>query len=175
MDFLRSNYLQPITAEEGHITMSHLRGMVVNLKTLGGGTDGTDDHIYIGVVGTGGGREFPLDVSGFNDFEEGSDVTYALGTVWDGVAISAPGVKNPRFSGGTDWNSPRRYRIELNDVTHVYIRKGGTRKGDDDDRYAFDEVEVTLYGFNPQSRTFGTTRNMRLANEHGLQIWLPEG
>ncbi len=155
--------------------MAHVRGMVVKLRTSGAANEGTDDQIYIGVVGTGGGREFPLEDPDFNDFEKGSDVTYALGTVWDGVAISAPGVKNPRFSGGTDWNSPRRYRIELNDVTHVYIRKGGTRKSDDDDRYAFDEVEVTLYGANPQSRTFGTTRNMRLANEHGLQIWLPEG
>lgn len=154
--------------------MSHIRGMVVNLKTAGGANDGTDDKIYIGVVGTDGGREFPLDTSGFNDFEKGSDVTYALGTVWDGTAISDPDVKNPRFSSGTDFNSPRRYRIELNDVTHVYIRKGSTRKGDDDDRYEFDAVEVTLYGANPQSRTFGTRTNMRLANEHGLQIWLPE-
>ena len=154
--------------------MPHVRGMVVNLRTAGGATDGTDDHIYIGVVGTGGGREFPLDVSGFNDFEKGSDVTYALGTVWDGTAISDPGVKNPRFSSGGDFNSPLRSRIELNDVTHVYIRKGSTRKGDDDDRYEFDGVEVTLFGANPQSRTFGTRTNMRLANEHGLQIWLPE-
>jgi len=151
--------------------MAHLRGIVVNLKTAG---DGTDDHIYIGVVGTAGGREFPLDVKGFNDFEAGSDITYALGAVWDGTAISDPNVKNPKFSAGTDWNSPRRYRIELEDVSHVYIRKGGTRKGDDDDRYQFEEVEVTLYGVNPVSRTFGTRRNMRLANEHGQQIWLPE-
>ena len=155
--------------------MSHVRGMVVNLKTANGGSNGTDDHIYIGVAGTGGGREFPLDVKGFNDFEAGSDVIYQLGTVWDGAAISSPSVKNPKNSGGNDWNSPSRYRIEMGEVNQVYIRKGGSRKGDGDDRYAFDEVEVTLYGSRGQSRTFSETRDMRLANEHGLQIWLPEG
>jgi len=154
--------------------MSHVRGMVVNLKTGSGTNDGTDDHIYIGVVGTGGGKEFPLDTSGFNDFEKGSDVTYVLGTVWDGTVISAPGVKHPRFSGGTDFNSPRRFRIELNDVTQVYVRKGGTRKSDGDDAYRLDELDVTLYGANPQSRSFGTNRDMKLGNEFGLQIWLPE-
>lgn len=154
--------------------MSHIRGIVVNLVTSSSSDEGTDDHLYIGVQGTGGGREFPLAVSGFDDFERGSNVTYALGTVWDGTAISDPAVKNPDGSSGNGWNDPGRYRIELEDVTHVYIRKGGTRKGEGDDRYRFDSVEVTLYGANPESRAFGTTTEMRLANEWGLQVWLPE-
>ena len=42
--------------------------------TLSGSDVGTDDHIYIGVEGTGGGRECPLVVAEFNDFERGTNV-----------------------------------------------------------------------------------------------------
>jgi hypothetical protein len=156
--------------------MSHIRGMVVNLRTADGNLDGTDDNIYIGVVGTGGGREFPLGTAGFDDYEKGSDVTYALGTVWDGNAISDPEVKNPRFSSNNDANDPGPSNIILNDVNQVYIRKAGSRKFDGDNEYGFLSVRVTLYGSNPESRVFETvTRSkMHLANVTGLQIWLRE-
>ena len=45
--------------------MSGVKGLVVRLKTSSiRKWAGTDDPIYIGVVGKGGGREFPLDVEG---------------------------------------------------------------------------------------------------------------
>jgi len=77
--------------------MAHVQGIVVILVTGSGRFDATDDKIYIGVVGTDGGREYPLDVAGFDDFEKGTNVTYALGTVWDSDAISDPAVKTQDF------------------------------------------------------------------------------
>ena len=156
--------------------MSHIQGIVVNLKTSDGDKDGTDDNMYIGVAGTGGGREFPLGTNNFDDYEKGSDVTYALGVVWDGVAISDPEVKNPRFSTNNDVNDPSHSNLVLSEVNQVYIRKAGTRKSDGDDRHEFDSLRVTLYGSSAESRTFETVTRGRtiLSNLTGLQIWLRE-
>lgn len=152
--------------------MSHVRGMLVRLRTHTSGGAGTDEHIYIGVAGPGGGREFPLDVTDFNDFEAGTDVKYWFGSVWDGGALA--GAKNP-FKGQS-WNRPAFWRIEMEQVNQVYVRKAsGNTKGMEDDAYKMDEVEVTLYGTNPSSRTFSRTTNIWLGNEYGLQVWLPEG
>jgi hypothetical protein len=157
--------------------MAHVQGIVVNLVTGSERFDATDDKIYIGVVGTDGGREYPLDVAGFDDFEKGTNVTYALGTVWDGDAISDPAVKNPRFSSGGDANDPNLSSNRLDNVNQVYIRKAGTRKGDGDNGYAFVSVKVALYGTSPESRLFEswpTTGGLHLSNMTGLQIWLHE-
>jgi hypothetical protein len=151
--------------------MSDVRGILVELVTENEKYAGTDDHIYIGVVGDGGGREFPLDVRGFNDFERGKNVKYWLGDVWDGNVLA--GAKNPYQSQG-GWNDPDKWRIELEDVDQVYVRKGGTRSGGADDAYKMDRVEVTLYGASPISRTFSRSTDIWLANEYGLQVWLPE-
>ena len=56
--------------------MSNLTGIFVSLTTGGQWWAGTNDHLYIGVVGSVGGREFALDVAGFNDFEKGTVVPY---------------------------------------------------------------------------------------------------
>lgn len=47
---------------------------MVELETSTESWAGTDDHLYAGVFGTEGGREFNLNVSGFNDYEPGSKV-----------------------------------------------------------------------------------------------------
>ena len=156
------------------MVMTHdLAGMVVRLKTSQSRHSGTDDHIYIGVVGTGGGREFPLDVKGFNDFEQGTDIRYWFGSVWDGTALSNARKPNKAESG--DWNDPQKFSIDMNQIQSVYIRKQGDRSGSADDAYKLDEVEVTLYGANsPQSRTFSTTNDLWFGNEFGHQAWLPE-
>ena len=44
-------------------------GMVVALKTFNSEDAGTDDEIYLGMWGTGGGREFPLSSPNHDDFE----------------------------------------------------------------------------------------------------------
>jgi len=150
--------------------MTGLRGIMVKLKTKNEPGAGTDDHIYIGVVGSGGGSEFPLDVPSFNDFEQGTDIKYWFGDVWDGVALK--GAKNP-FQAH-QWNDPEFRYIDLDRVDYVYLRKHSHKGGVDDDAWKMDEVEVTLYGPSPQKRTFFKKGDIWLANEYGLQVWLKE-
>ena len=154
--------------------MSHLRGMKVRLITHSDANSGTDDHIYIGVVGSRGGREFPLATANFNDFETGSDVTYVLGTIFD---AEPPGAKHPEKSTRGGDNDPQGFRIDLGDVDYVYIRKQGDRSGGDDDAYQLDFVRVELYARevdNPSKRTFRASNNLWFGNEFGHQAWLTE-
>ena len=60
-------------------------------------------------------------------------------------------------------------------MQYVYIRKAAGLTESSDDAYRLDEIEVMLYGANPESRSFGSTRDMWLSIENGLQLWLPEG
>ncbi len=153
--------------------MTHLRGMIVRIQTDGEAWAGTDDMLYIGVYGKGGGREFPLDVKGFNDWEKGTDIKYHLGTVWDGAALN--GTKKPIDSEPGQKNDPMWHRVELDEVDYVYIRKQGDNTKSGDDRYRFETVEVTLYGANPITRTFIETSDLYLANETGQICYIPEG
>ena len=59
--------------------MAELTGIAATLTTAATENAGTDDHLYIGVIGTGGGREFPLDYPRFDDFEIEQPITYKLG------------------------------------------------------------------------------------------------
>jgi hypothetical protein len=150
--------------------MTALKGILVRLKTKSERGAGTVDPIYIGVVGAGGGGEFPLDVPGFKDFQAGSDVKYWFGDVWEGGALS--GAKNP-FEAHR-WNDPESRNIDMDKIDYVYVRKHSHEGGIDDDAWKLDEVEVILYGPSPVKRAFIKTSDIWLANEYGLQVWLRE-
>jgi len=150
--------------------MAELKGILVRLKTKRERDAGTDDAIYVGIMGKGGGSEFPLDVRDFDDWEEGSDVKYWFGDVWEGSALS--GAKRPW--GATRWNHPGIRYIDLDKVDYVYLRKQSTKGGRGDDAWKMDEVEVTLYGPSPQKRTFWKTGDIWLGNEYGLWVYLKE-
>jgi hypothetical protein len=150
--------------------MTHLRGMVVRLVTGNDKFAGTDNMIYIGVVGKDGGREFPLDVGDFDDFEKGTDIKYHLGTVWDGNALN--GTKKPKQSTPGLANDPKWHRVDLNEIDYVYIRK--EENHGDHAQYQMDLVEVTLYGVNPISRTFAEYDEIYLGKNVGLICYLPE-
>jgi hypothetical protein len=150
--------------------MGALKGMLVRLKTKDEPGAGTKDQIYVGVVGSGGGSEFPLDVPGFKDFGKGSDIKYWFGDVWDGVALKD--AKNP-FQAHK-WNDPEHRLIDVEKVDYVYIRKHSAKTGVDDDAWKMDEVEVILYGDTPEKRIFFKGGDIWLANEYGLQVWLRE-
>lgn len=153
--------------------MSHVRGIVVQLKTENQSGAGTDDHIYVGVVGRGGGREFPLATNGFNDFEKGTNIKYWFGTVWDGGAVT--GAKKPADSTPGGRNDPAWHRIELDEIDYVYVRKQGSRSSKGDNAWKMDNVEVSLYGSSsPSKRTFGTSNDLWFGNEYGQNSWLPE-
>jgi hypothetical protein len=152
--------------------MSHIRGIVIRLRTKNQSGAGTDDHIYIGVVGSGGGREFPLDVRGFDDFEKGSDVKYWFGNVWEGGILT--GAKKPYRSEPGGRNDPAWFRIELDEVDYVYVKKQGDNTTEGDDAWKMDFIEVALYGASPQKRTFTTGNDLWFGNEYGRKAWLPE-
>jgi len=145
--------------------------MVVQLNTGLGKHSGTDDPLYVGVTGTGGGREFPLDVRWFDDFERRSRIKYVLGEVWDAEATA--GAKSPTRSKG-DWNDPALFYIEFGKIDRLYLRKHPGRGHTDDDAYEMDEIMVSLYGEPPRKRVFRSGTAIWLGVEYGLQVWIPE-
>lgn len=158
--------------------MAQLTGIGVTLSTANDEEDpGTDDHIYIGVVGTGGGREFPLN-SGQEDFEPGAPEKFALGAIWEGGFIDG-NTKFPLESKPGEANDPARIPLEMNQVAFVYLRKQGDNSTEGDDQYNLKDVDVVLYGPLPpaasEKRTWrfvngGTSA--KIANEHGHVIYL---
>jgi hypothetical protein len=145
--------------------------MVVRLNTGLGRHSGTDDALYVGISGTRGGREFPLDVSWFDDFERRSRVKYALGEVWDEDALA--GARRPRKSVG-DWNDPTLFYVGFEGIDRVYLRKHTGRRRADDDAYEMDEIEVVLFGDAPLRRVFRCTTAIWLGIQFGSTVWIPE-
>lgn len=145
--------------------MSDITGVFVSLRTGGAWWAGTNDHLYLGVVGTVGGREFALGVDGFDDFEEGTTVPYSIGPAAD-------------FFGG---KKPANAAASLADmticqpnVTHVYVRKQGDRSHSGDDAWRLDHVFVYLIATGEPTRVFQSTGPATLGNEYGNQLWLAE-
>jgi hypothetical protein len=144
--------------------MSELTGIFVSLSTSGFSWAGTDDHLYLGVTGTIGGREFALAVAGFDDFEEGSVVTYSIGP---GAAVF--GGKKPDTAAGTLADMV----ICQPNVTHVYLRKQGSRSHAGDDAYRMYSAFVYLISAT-STRIFVSTGPATLGNEYGHTVWLAE-
>lgn len=157
--------------------MATLRGIVVEVKTdENWGFSGTFDNIYLGVYGRGGGGEFRLDVANFNDFQHASKNVFVLGDVWETGAtaggllpIGSKAADNPGLN-----YPPSRY-IDLDLVDYVYLRKGDTRKGDTDDAYRLQNIDVALYSTSggTKKRAFAAAA-VQLGNESGHQVWLRE-
>ncbi|MDH3706453.1 MAG: hypothetical protein OES57_10325 [Acidimicrobiia bacterium] len=145
--------------------MSAIDGIFVSLDTFNQSWAGTDDHVYLGVVGTVGGREFAVAVSGFDDFEPGHPVTYSIG----------PGA---RVFGGHESDTASDALddmiICLPNVTHVYLRKQGDRSHDADDLWRLDSALVFLIAAGKPTRVFTTTGPTSLGNEVGHTVWLAE-
>jgi hypothetical protein len=145
--------------------MSELEGMFVSLTT--GSTwswSGTNDHVYLGVAGTVGGREFALGVDGFDDFEEGTVVTYSIGE-----AAELFGGKEP----ATAADVLESMLICQPNVTHVYLRKQGDRTHSGDDLWELDSAFVYLLS-DDSTRVFQSTGSALLGNEYGLKVYLAE-
>jgi hypothetical protein len=132
-----------------------LKGLVVILTTANRNNAGTDDQLYLGVIGRGGGREFPL-ATPEEDFEvqpPGKPEAFLLGSFWDNPAANQPNPKYPFRSGPGGTNDPARFEVDLDMLDYVYLRKQGDRGVDDS--YALEQVVVYLYGpVVGQRRTF---------------------
>jgi hypothetical protein len=145
--------------------MSAINGIFVSIQTSNVPWAGTNDHMYLGVVGTVGGREFALNVEGFNDFEEGTIVTYSIGP---GAAV---------FNGkipATAAAALDEMLICQPNVTHVYLRKQGDRTFKGDDAWRLSNAVVYLIANGDPTRVFQSTGPATLGNEYGLQLWLGE-
>ncbi|HEX6255018.1 MAG TPA: hypothetical protein VFZ70_04330 [Euzebyales bacterium] len=165
--------------------MAHIEVIHVTVRTAAvPQSAATDDTLYVGVEGTDGGREFPLNVAGFDGFEPGTQIRYLLGREEDAVGSLPPVDFTVDKSEKPDQrNHPSYYRIELHDVTGVYLRKQGDLSHAGDDAYQLDQIEVQLHSPNTnQIRTFRNTHNVGnfggddifLGNEYGHQVWLRE-
>jgi hypothetical protein len=156
--------------------MAQLTGMAVTLTTANVEEAGTDDKLYIGVVGTGGGREFPLD-SPKADFITGEVETFALGSIWEGGFITGS-TKFPSDSEPGKDNDPALIPLDVDLVSFVYIRKQGALQPDDDDAYLLQDLSVVLYGPAMPSkrrfRFFNGGTSLRLATESGHIVYLQE-
>ena len=145
--------------------MSDINGIFVSLTTAGQWWAGTDNHLYLGVVGTVGGREFALNVDGFNDFEEGTVVPYSIGPGAAGFGGKITATGNAALSDMT---------ICQPNVTHVYLRKQGDRTHAGDDAWRLASAFVYLIAPATPTRVFVSTGRATLGNEYGQQLWLAE-
>jgi hypothetical protein len=143
--------------------MSDIEGIFVSLQT-GAQWFGTDDHIYLGVVGTVGGREFALAVDDFDDFEPGDRATYSIGPAAEIFGGREPDTAAEQLDSMT---------ICLPNVTHVYLRKQGDRSHAGDDAWELQSCFVYLLGGS--TRAFTSTGSAILGNEYGHKVWLAEG
>jgi len=159
--------------------VADLQGIAVFLRTSNVDDAGTDDHMYVGLIGRGGGREFPLATDSDEDFEHqpgGDPEVFRLGTIWEAIAAG----KKPHQSEPGGHNDPGRFPLDMDLVDYVYLRKQGERSKDGDEGYALQDVVVILYGYaSPHRRYFYTFITslkpaMWLANENGHICYLRE-
>lgn len=155
--------------------MHKVKGIWVLLRTAqttqGISGPGTDDHVYVGIIGRHGGSEFPLDVRDFDDFEAGTSVKYWFGDVWEGTALTD--AKRPYEADGE--NHPYRRNIDLEGVDYVYIRKHSTRGSDKDDSWRLEAAALQLYAdTSPVKRSFVKPEPIWLGNEYGHTVYLWE-
>jgi hypothetical protein len=154
--------------------MSDLTGIAVTLTTAADEDAGPDDHVYLGIIGLGGRREFPLDDPDQDDFELEPPVRYKLGATWETVSA----LRFPRQTKPGQVNDPAFMPIELEQVYAVYLRKQGDNSTEDDDAYRLRDVKVVLYGpESPLKRTLLCAAEVKgpwLANENGHVVYLAE-
>lgn len=144
------------------IIMSKVTGISVSLKTEPGEDTGTDDHVYLGVCGTRGGREFALNVDEYDDWEPGSEDDYGFGS-------PTTGGREPTTAAARLNNMA----IHLEGITHVYLRKQGDRTHDADDYWEVSKCIVIISTPN-ESRLFSLKGKARLGNEFGHKVWLSD-
>lgn len=168
--------------------MTHVRAIHVNIKTaVVPEASMTQDRLYLGLAGNDGGREFPLSVADQELFTAGKGVRLLLGREEDLVSPQPFDFHPDKSENPNQRNSPRFYRVEQADVTHVYLRKEGDLTHAGDDAWKLEDVEVQLH--DPFAA--GSVRRfvnqdpvdvppedgedeIWLGNEYGHQVWLRE-
>jgi hypothetical protein len=147
--------------------MADIEGIVVELETGNQSWAGTDDQLFVGVVGSHGGREFNLNVSGFNDFEPGTKVNYQIGQEF---ALSTPGPEKTPITAPASLLGGSK--IDQPSVTNVYLRKQGDMSQDVDDAWRLAFARVWLMNSTDPTQIWESRGPLTLSIEDGLQVWL---
>ena len=168
--------------------MGDIRHITVQLVTSGDkdfGDTGTDDPVYLGFFGSGGGREFPLFVTNFDDYERGSKVDYFLGN--EVINLGGNQKQVDRSSPGQA-NDPARLPVDLDSVQFVYLRKqnygllqpqttaGPPADEGEDDAWLLETADAFL-GDGSNYRHFLTRpekEGLWFGNEFGQKVYMRE-
>jgi hypothetical protein len=100
-----------------------------------------DEHFFVGVFGKGRGCEFPLELSGCNDFEAEAEVKCRFGDAWEDSVLTD--TKKPYKANSR--NDSGNLNIDLDKVNRVYLRKHSECGGSDYDVWKLNEADV-IYG-----------------------------
>jgi hypothetical protein len=150
--------------------MGEVTSVWVQIATAPGTYTGTDDHVYLGIYGTEGGREFALDVNQFDDWEPDSKVAYGFGPRGDAFS---PGNYGPIREPTTAADQLDKISISQPDVTTAYLRKQGDRTPRGDDYWELSDCMVHLLSDERDpTRAFWLPGSVRLGNEYGHKVWL---
>jgi len=152
--------------------MASLVGILVQLDISGAAGSGTDDPIYLGVMGPRGGREFPLRRSGKNDWEAGSKARYIIGTVPIEDVPPDAAVASRTESGKR--NSPDRSDIDAEAIQTVYLRKREGVSSITDDAVSILRGEAIIYaaGGTKQRWYLDSKLGIWLGTQYGSQVAL---
>ena len=148
--------------------MGAVSGISLIVRTGQTRTAGTDDAVYLGIVGTGQGREFNLDVAGVDDYEPGSAI-YTIGDTLDAGAGRRP---KSLHAGALE-----EFRIDFDGVTHVYLRKWTSASALRDDAWQLSFASCYIYdvrpadGSPPRFQRFELNGPVWLSTKHGAQVW----
>ena len=152
--------------------MARLVGILVRLDISGAAGSGTDDPIYLGVMGPRGGREFPLKRSGKNDWEAGSKARYVVGTV--PVDDVPPDAAVATRSKSGERNSPDRSDIDAEAIQTVYLRKREGVSSITDDAVSILRAEAIIYDDNGAAQRWylDSKLGIWLGTQYGSQVAL---
>lgn len=161
--------------------MPDLSGIFVTIKTSDKTDSETDDHLFLGIEGTGGGREFNLNVRDFDDFQRGALEQYNLGgvtsqqiqTLLNNSEILTQGYRVPYEASKGGKNDPAFLAIDFNKIDRVYLRKIGDRENNDDNAYRLASIDVWLFSDDGGWKKYFLYRQALLGSEYGLKIWIP--
>lgn len=129
----------------------------------------TEDALYLGVYGSSGGREFPLDVQGYEEFQPGEDVKLNIGGLCHWQANQNPHIVTASTGGAA--NDPAIDNIDLDSVEFVYLRKNlGSAQGLDDE-LKLSRADVWLCD-GSKERYFSKSVRMFFGYEYGAKHWL---
>lgn len=139
----------------------------VVIDTADGAFTSTDDWVYLGFAGPGGGREFNLDRRRVNDFQPGKTYSAALGD---------PNTDLKWVRSG----AVRELRLDLDSIRLPYLRKHIHPTRADDDLWKIDTVTIDFIGpasaeEGPACRRFILPATpMTLSAKHGGVVYLRE-